>query len=166
MAKKKRGPYNLSDEERAKRKARALELHKAGKFGGKQPGAGPKPKKTASEIVAAKAAKEAKKIVAAFSDALEPHNPASVRVQAATQWIKLEQEEKKLKMEEERHVDQLQTNQLIEFIQERFDRLNDAGILRDVVDAEVVDSSPEGSKKLSQGHDDPGEAAWSGWSEE
>lgn len=156
----------LSEEELERRRQNALQLVKAGKLGGKQPGAGRPRKKRASEIVAEKASQEAQKIAQAFEDALEPHNPASVRLTAAKEWLKVEQEEAKLQMEEEKHVNELQTNQLIDLITTKLQKIHEAGVLENIIDGEIVDVIEEGSSISSEGHPDVREEGWAGWPKE
>jgi len=152
-----------TDERREEASQRAKRLFKEGRLGGKQPGAGRPKKQRASEKVAEAAKAKADKIVKAFEDAIDESNPASVRLSAAREWLKVEQDETKLQMEEERHVDQLQTNQLIQQITQKISRLQDAGVIGDVVDAEVIDVIEEGASGLPEGPSDSGEEDWSGW---
>lgn len=107
----------------------AKELVAKGKFGGRQPGAGRPKKKRASELVAERATIESESIVAAFRDGLSPLNPASVRVNAAREWLKIEQAEADLQLREERQLEGLSTAQLVEMISGRIQRIHDIGEL-------------------------------------
>lgn len=160
------GNGKWTPERREAARERARRLVDEGRLGGKQPGAGRPRKKRASEKVAEEAAANAKQIVSAFSDALDESNLPSVRLNAAQAWLKVEQEETKLQMEEERHVDQLQTNQLIELITKKLSRLQQEEVLGDIISEETIDIIEEGPQGLTQGHDSSGEETWTGWTEE
>ena len=73
---------------------RARELVAAGKFGGAKYGRmGGRPRTPrASEIAAREAHEHAEEIVAAFRDALHPSQPIQVRLKAAVEWLKIEQQ--------------------------------------------------------------------------
>ena len=73
---------------------RARELVAAGKFGGAKYGRmGGRPRTPrASEIAAREAQEHAEEIVAAFRDALHPSQPIQVRLKAAVEWLKIEQQ--------------------------------------------------------------------------
>jgi hypothetical protein len=73
---------------------RARELVAAGKFGGAKYGRmGGRPRTPrASEIAAREAQEHAEEIVAAFRDALHPSQPIKVRLKAAVEWLKIEQQ--------------------------------------------------------------------------
>jgi hypothetical protein len=117
----------ISDEERERRSRMARELHSKGKFGGKQPGSGRPKKKRASEIVAEQARAEAENIIEVFRESIRPDNPASVRLNAAREWLKIEQSEADLQLREERQLDGLSTTQLVEMIMGRLSRVQEFG---------------------------------------
>ncbi len=73
---------------------RARELVAAGKFGGAKYGRmGGRPRTPrASEIAAREAQEHAEEIVQAFRDALHPSQPIQVRLKAAVEWLKIEQQ--------------------------------------------------------------------------
>jgi hypothetical protein len=73
---------------------RARDLVAAGKFGGAKYGRmGGRPRTPrASEIAAREAQEHAEEIVAAFRDALHPSQPIQVRLKAAVEWLKIEQQ--------------------------------------------------------------------------
>lgn len=105
----------------------ARELHAQGKFGGRQPGSGRPKKKRASEIVAEQARVEAENIIEVFRDSIRPDNPASVRLNAAREWLKIEQSEADLQLREERQLEGLSTTQLVEMIMGRLTRVQEFG---------------------------------------
>ena len=117
----------ISDEERDRRSKMARELHAKGKFGGRQPGSGRPKKKRASEIVAEHARAEADNITEVFRDSIRPDNPASVRLNAAREWLKIEQSEADLQLREERQLEGLSTTQLVEMIMGRLSRVQEFG---------------------------------------
>lgn len=117
----------ISEEERKRRSELAKQLHQKGKFGGKQPGSGRPRKKRASEIVAEQARAEADEIIQVFRDSIRSDNPASVRLNAAKEWLKIEQSEADLQLREERQLDGLTTNQLVEMIIGRLERVQQFG---------------------------------------
>jgi hypothetical protein len=73
---------------------RARELVAAGKLGGAKYGRmGGRPRTPrASEIAAREAQEHAEEIVAAFRDALHPSQPIQVRLKAAVDWLRIEQQ--------------------------------------------------------------------------
>jgi hypothetical protein len=73
---------------------RARELVAAGKLGGAKYGRmGGRPRTPrATEIAAREAQEHAEEIVAAFRDALHPSQPIVVRLKAAVEWLKIEQQ--------------------------------------------------------------------------
>jgi hypothetical protein len=134
----------VSEEDRQRRRELALRLNSEvvdpetgrRKFGGPQPGAGRPRKKRAAEIVADEARKEANKIIAALKDSLDPMNPASVRLQGAKQWLDIENKEAALQLQEDREDRELQKmdqDELLERVGEAFVRLASAGALDNVL---------------------------------
>lgn len=117
----------ISEEERKRRSQMARELHAQGKFGGRQPGSGRPKKKRASEIVAEQARVEAENIIEVFRDSIRSDNPASVRLNAAREWLKIEQAEADLQLREERQLEGLSTTQLVEMIMGRLVRVQEFG---------------------------------------
>lgn len=123
------GKLNISDEERQRRSELAKRLHAKGQFGGRQPGAGRPRKKRAAEIVAEAAVDLADDMVASFRDGMSPKQPASVRIKAATELLKIEHSEAELKIKENQQLDGMSNEQLVALIAERFGRLADGGAL-------------------------------------
>lgn len=137
----------ISDEERKRRSEMARELHAKGKFGGRQPGSGRPKKKRASEIVAEQARAEAENIIEVFRDSIRSDNPASVRLNAAREWLKIEQAEADLQLREERQLEGLTTNQLIEMILGRLSRVQEFGGVLPSELAGLLDASDEEDEK-------------------
>lgn len=152
--------YTITDEERQRRRDRALQLHKEGRLGGSKYGKqGGRPKKIrASEIVAQQAQEHADEIVKAMRDGLRAKQP-SIRLQAARQWLEVESKEYDLKVKEDRALEQLSTEELVEAIAERFARLSDTGSIP-AFDADISDAEELGpAGELAEGTDEtePGE---------
>jgi hypothetical protein len=123
------GTYNLSPEERERRRTLAKSLVAQGKLGGKQPGSGRPRKKRAAELVAEEAQKEAGKIVAAFKDALDPKQPTSIRLAAAKEWLSVEHKEDQLQLLEDRGFQKLDHDELVDRVVTTFMRFANAGVL-------------------------------------
>jgi broad specificity phosphatase PhoE len=123
------GKLNISDEERQRRSELAKRLHAQGQFGGRQPGSGRPRKKRAAEVVAEGAAERGEQILQVFDDAMSSKQPASVRVKAATELLKIEHSEAELKIKENQALDGMSNEQLVALIAERFGRLQSAGAL-------------------------------------
>lgn len=115
----------LTEEQKKERSERAKKLVAEGKIGGPQPGAGRPRKKRASEIVAEKARDRANDIVAAFEELIEAGPPA-VRLQAAKDWLLIEQKEAELAIKEERAFEDLSEDQLKELIITRLAKIQAA----------------------------------------
>lgn len=89
----------------------------------------------------------ADKMIQAFDDALDKKNPASVRVQAAKELLKIERDEAELQLKEEQALEGMTTRQLIELITNRMGKIKELGPadLIDVLDleAEELDEDEE-----------------------
>jgi hypothetical protein len=127
-------PYSITDEERERRRERARQLHaevdpETGlrKFGGRQPGSGRPRKVRAAELVADAAQREAKEIAKVFKDAIQPNQPAAIRLQAAKQWLEIENKEATLQMQEDKALAQLSHDELLERVATSFARLAGGG---------------------------------------
>lgn len=141
----------ISEEERRRRSELAKQLHQKGKFGGKQPGSGRPRKKRASEIVAEQARAEADEIIQVFRDSIRSDNPASVRLNAAKEWLKIEQSEADLQLKEERQLDGLTTGQLVEMIMGRLSRVQQFGGVLPEDLANLLESSHEDTQLIDPG---------------
>jgi DNA-binding protein YbaB len=132
----------ISEEERARRSKLAKQLNAAGKFGGAQPGSGrPKGSGTKQRIaaqVSEKLQKNADEIYSAIVDGLSPNQPASVRINAAKEALKIERDEAELVLKEERALEDLTTAQLLEMVSSRLLKIGNAGALpsglQDIID--------------------------------
>lgn len=117
----------LTEEQRAERSRRARELHsrvvdpETGRraFGGPQPNSGRPRHRRAGEKVAAAAQENAGKIITALKDALDPEQPAAIRLQAGKTWLDIERQERELQLREERELHELSQEQLIAQIVEK-----------------------------------------------
>lgn len=119
---------NYSPEEIARRSENAKALNREGRFGGAQPGSGrPPTKRRAAQKVAEAAEKHSDEIIAAFREAVQPGNPASVRVQAAREWITVERQERELSLKEEKSFEDMSAPELIAAIMAKFGRLEAGG---------------------------------------
>src|SRR5262245_8613930 len=103
----------LTDAERKRRSDRAKELVEQGKIGGPRPGSGRPRKVRAAEIVAEKARANADKIAQAYIDALDPAKPDAIRLQAARDWLGVENKEGELTRKEEKDLDSMNKNELV-----------------------------------------------------
>lgn len=127
---------NLSPEERERRRQRALELHQQvdpdtgrRRFGGPQPGSGRPRTKRAAELVAEAAQQNANLIIRAFRDALQQESPIAVRVQAARQWLDVENREAELQLKEEHELAKLEESELRDRVAAALQRLAESGAL-------------------------------------
>lgn len=124
----------ISDEERERRRERARQLHQEGKFGGDQGGRRPRNVR-ASELIAQKAQEHSDKVVKVFLDAIDPKQPITVRLQAATKWLEAENKEAALQLKEEREAFAKKSpDELLAGIVEMFDRLKGQGVDLPVID--------------------------------
>jgi hypothetical protein len=120
---------HLSDEERQRRRERALELVAQGKIGGARDGAGRPRRRRAGEIVAEKIENEASKIFAAVQDGLSDQQPIKVRLAAAKMALDIEQREAEIRLREESQLERMSANELAEQIAQRMSRLHAAGVV-------------------------------------
>lgn len=103
---------HVSDEGRQRLSELAKQRHQQGGFQKSGDGLKPakpkpaKPRKTKKRRVAARVAevarekKTAQSIIDVFRDCVHPSQPANIRLKAATEWIKVEQEDAKLQLKE------------------------------------------------------------------
>lgn len=118
----------ISEQERQRRRDLAIELHKQGRFGGKQPGSGRPRKKRASEVVAEEVSKQATKISKELFRLLHDDS-STVRLKAASKLLEIEAVEVDRQMEEERHLERLRHDELVAEVVYRLERLNGAGVI-------------------------------------
>lgn len=143
---------HVSDEGRQRLSEIATERHRAGGFQ-KRPGSTPrKPSKkrvAARVAAAAREKKNAQAIVDVFRDGVHPSQPMSIRLKAAEAWIKVEQEDAKLRIREaDSETQRLDRAQLLDILAERLTTGAAAVLLRrqiesesGITDADVVEGS-------------------------
>lgn len=144
---------NLSDEELERRRKNAQELVKSGKLGGAEHGKlGGRPrKKRASEEVAEAAREHINSIVAAFVDALDVDQAPYVRLQAAREWLKIENQEAELQMKEDKALQDATKDELLDEFVRLYLKFGPSADGR-IVEAEVVnDESPRAIGTGSEG---------------
>lgn len=126
---------------------RMIQMNEDGKAGGKKygalGGARPKKNKRATELIAESAAEDAEKIRDVFRDGIDASNPIGVRLQAAKEYVKIEESDIKRDLEERKaEFDAMNKETLVENITAMLDRLNAAGQIasevEEMVDADVV----------------------------
>lgn len=147
MAKRK---LDLTPEERQARSDRAKALVKEGKIGGPRPGSGRPRKKRASEFVAEAARAHAKEIVEAYVDSISPTAPPAIRLQAANDWLKVEQTEAEIQMKEDRNFDNMSERELKELVMQRLLKIKQPGHEVEeptVIEAEEVIEIEEGEEE-------------------
>src|SRR5438552_18397514 len=104
----------LSEEEKKRRSELAKSLHKDGKFGGIQKGAGRPRKQRASEVVAEGVREDGNKILKALREALSSKSP-SIKLKAALAMLQIERDESEFKIkEEQREYDSMGKEALLE----------------------------------------------------
>lgn len=140
MAENGKKKRNLSPETRQKLSESAKKRHEEGKFGGAKFGKlGGRPRKDrASTKVAEEAAKESKRIIEVFKDAIDESQPIHVRLKGAQAWLEMEQQEGKLALQEE-HADlqQLSREELIAAVREKLTSGPAAAIIQAQIESEA-----------------------------
>ncbi len=135
--------YNLTPEQRQAKSDAAKALVAAGKFGGRQPGAGrPSRKKLALAKIAEEAEKHSTQMVEALEAGLDARQPASVRVATVKEWTKMERDYHDIQAREEADMEAKATNVLLEELIGRIFKLKDLGALpaavEEILDVEIV----------------------------
>lgn len=127
-----------SPDEIQRRKDLAAKLVAEGKIGGPRPGSGrPPTKRRAAQALAEAANNRTKELIAALESGIDPSQPASVRVNTAEKWINIERQESELKLKEDRQLDDMSADDLINLIASKFARVRAGGI--DFIDGEAVE---------------------------
>lgn len=140
---------DLTPEQRKERSERAKKLVAEGKIGGPRPGSGRPKKKRASEYVAEAARAHAKDIAEAFVDSIAPTAPPAIRLQAAKDWLLIEQKEAEIQIKEERTFDDMTETELRDLVMQRLEKIyagEAVGEEEDVIDVEgveVFEAEPE-----------------------
>lgn len=156
------GKLDLSDEEKQRRSERMRRLHAEGRAGGQFGKLGGRPrKKRATEIAAEEIEKKGRELFDHLWDLVE-NEKGKTKLDAIKTAYSLEEQERKVMVEEEVRYDQLKHNQLAELvIGNLFELIRDGSIdLGEIIDVEDV---AEGETLgLSQGDDSIEEEAEEG----
>jgi hypothetical protein len=142
----------LTDEEREKRRQRALALHEQGKFGGAQPGSGRPRKKRVAEVIAEKVADEAQTIYDRLMQVVREGTDSNA-ISASRQLIEIEEKEAIRLDREDDKIDSLHRDQLLLLVATQMKELYDRGLIPDlpgVVDAEFEEVANEGTRQLGE----------------
>jgi uncharacterized protein YdaT len=138
-----RQPRHVSDEGRQRLSEIATQRHRESPGGfRKLPGSQPrKPtKKRAAERVAAAARekKNAQAIIDVFKDGIHSSQPMNIRIKAATEWIRVEQEDAKLHLRETEGQEQAHDREtLLAMLSERLTTGHAAVLLRKQIESEA-----------------------------
>lgn len=117
-----------SPQEIQRRKDLANKLVAEGKIGGPRPGSGrPPTKRRAAQALAEAANAEVNKLIDAMKSGIDPSQPASVRVTTAEKWINIERQESELRLKEDRQLEDMSADDLINLIASRFARVKAGG---------------------------------------
>jgi hypothetical protein len=126
---------------------RALQLKEDGKIGGHFGKLGGRPRKPrASEKVAEAAQKEADNIIKVFSDLIQSDSEKT-KLAAANSWLAIEQEETKLRLQEERQefdIGQASREELLNFMKDALKAGSPIADQLGVVDGSAVDITESG----------------------
>lgn len=123
-------------EEIERRRKLAKELVAQGKIGGPRPNSGrPPTKRRASQAIAEAANAEVNNLIAALKSGIDPSQPASVRVNTAEKWINIERNEAELRLKEDRQLEDMSADDLINLIASKFARVRAGGL--DIIDVEA-----------------------------
>jgi len=114
---------NISQEERERRRQRALAQHakvhpddpSRRLFGGPQPGSGPKRQKRATEVAAERIARQGNLMADAVIGAMRDTSP-SIRLQGVRLGMEIEHREAELRLKEDRSLDEMSNAELVQMI--------------------------------------------------
>jgi hypothetical protein len=133
---------HITDEGRQRLSEIATERHRNGGFQ-KQPGS--KPRKPSKKRVAARVAaaarekKNAQAIIDVFKDGVHPSQPMNIRIKAAEAWIKVEQDDAKLRIREsDSEGQQRDREELLSLLSERLTTGHAAMLLRKQLESESI----------------------------
>jgi hypothetical protein len=138
---------NISEEERERRRQNMLQLHREGRAGAEFGKMGGRPKKPrASEHVAEQVREDAELF---YQRMREIVLEGGEKVASATfnTLMKIEEQERKITVEEEEKIDQLRREELLALVAEQLRELGESGIIR-IGDIEVV--RDEGFTEISE----------------
>ncbi len=138
---------NITPEERERRRQNMLALHAQGRAGGQFGKLGGRPRKPrASEHVAEKVREDAELFYDRMRDIVLE---GGEKVASATfnTLMRIEEQERKITVEEEEKIDQLRREELLALVAEQLRELGDSGIIS-IGDAEVI--RDEGPTEISE----------------
>ena len=139
----------VSDEEKERRRARALKMHsevhpddpQRRRFGGRQPNSGAPRKMRATERAAERISREGDLIADAIIDALR-NGTHGIRLSAVKLAMDIEHREAELQLKEDRQFEEIETQQLLESLVDDLAVLRETGMLQlesgPVLEADVV----------------------------
>lgn len=128
---------NITDEERERRRQNMLRLHEEGRAGAEYGKMGGRPKKPrASEHVAEKVREDAELFYERMRE-IVLEGGEKVASSTFQTLLKIEEQERKITVEEEEKIDQLRREELLAFVAEQLREARESGIIT-VGDAEVI----------------------------
>ena len=138
---------NITEEERERRRQNMLRLHAEGRAGAKYGKMGGRPKKPrASELVAEKVREDADEFYQRMKDIILEGGEKTATA-AFAQVMRIEEQERKITVEEEEKIDQLRHEELLALVLDQLGELNNSGIIT-VGEVEVV--RDEGLTEISE----------------
>lgn len=146
---------NITEEERERRRQNMLRLHQEGRAGADYGKMGGRPKKPrASEFIAERVAQDAEAFYERMKEiVLEGSEKNAGGV--FRDLMKIEEQERKITVEEEDRIDQLNRDKLLELVQEQLRELGASGTLNGIIDvgeAEVIrDEGPARTGEITSG---------------
>lgn len=127
-----------SPQEIQRRKDLANRLVAEGKLGGPRAGSGrPPTKRRAAQAIAEAANERTKELIAALASGIDPSQPPSVRVNTAEKWVNIERQESELRLKEDRQLEDMTADDLINLIASRFARVKAGGL--DFIEGEATE---------------------------
>lgn len=147
---------NITDEERERRRENMLRLHQEGRAGAEFGKMGGRPRKPrASEHVAERVAQDAEAFYERMREIVLEGGEKNASAVFAN-LMKIEEQERKIQVEEEDRIDQLRREELVAFVAKQLAELQDSGILAPV---ERVLSVGDGEPIRDEGITDVSEEA-------
>jgi hypothetical protein len=139
---------NLSEEERERRRQRARELVAAGKIGGPRAGSGRPRKPRASEVLAERIRGEADEMFTALKRGLGKDVPQSVTNDTVRTMLMIEENERKIIEDEQRHLETMKRDDLIVALASKLAKLAGAGAIDlPVIEGRVVEPHNSGAAR-------------------
>jgi hypothetical protein len=144
--------YNISDEERERRRQNALSLKAQGRIGPQFGKLGGRPKTPrASVIIAEKVSQEGTRIYERLMNVVESGMDAN-SIRAAQTLLKVEEQERQIEEKEVVNLEQAKRNELLAIVAEGLRELQDSGITLDGWSVELIDSEPSGDGESTSGN--------------